>query len=102
MFQALIDNIPSPVYYKDARGVYLICNRAFREYFSVTDEQFIGKDVFQLPLRRDEAEVHHAMDQQLLAEPGVRSYELRSVRQDGTVRYDLNKKATLTADDGSV
>lgn len=102
MFQALIDNIPSPVYYKDARGVYLICNRAFREYFGLTDEQFIGKDVFELPLRREEAEVHHAMDRELLAEPGVRSYEVKCVRRDGTVRYDLNKKATIIADDGSV
>jgi hypothetical protein len=36
-----------------------------------------------LPVRREEAEVHHAMDQELLAEPGVKSYEMRSVSRDG-------------------
>ena len=30
LFQALIDNMPSPVYYKDANGIYLVYNRAFR------------------------------------------------------------------------
>lgn len=103
IFQALIDNIPSPVYYKDSRGVYLLYNKAFSEYFGLTDDQVIGKDVFQLPLRREEAEVHHAMDQELLGEPGgVRSYEIKSVRCDGSVHYDLNKKAALSGDDGSV
>jgi nitrogen-specific signal transduction histidine kinase/ActR/RegA family two-component response regulator len=42
------------------------------------------------------------MDQELLAQPGVRSYEMKSTRCDGSVRYDLNKKATLPGNDGSV
>jgi len=102
LLQTLIDNIPSPVYYKDTRGVYLIYNKAFREYFDLDDEQLIGKDLFQLPIRREEAAIHHAVDQELLAEPGVRAYEMSSNRPDGTVRHELMKKATLSGVDGTV
>jgi len=41
------------------------------------------------------------MDQELLNEPGVRSYEMKSIRADGSVHHDLNKKATLPGTDGS-
>lgn len=44
--------------------------------------------------------MHHAMDQELLNEPGVRSYEMKSMRADGSVHHDLNKKATLPGTDG--
>jgi nitrogen-specific signal transduction histidine kinase/ActR/RegA family two-component response regulator len=40
------------------------------------------------------------MDQELLNEPGVRSYEMKSMRADGSVHHDLNKKATLPGTDG--
>jgi len=84
------------------QGVYLIYNRAFREYFDLGDEDVIGRDVFQLPLRLEEAQAHHAVDLELLGEPGVRSYEIKSVRRDGSVRYGLNRKATLSGADGRV
>jgi len=51
---------------------------------------------------RQEALTHHAMDQELLNEPGVRSYEMKSVRADGSVHHDLNKKATIPGTDGGV
>ncbi len=102
LFQALIDNIPSPVYYKDARGVYTIYNKAFREYFEISDHQFIGKDIFALPIRREDAEAHHKVDQELLREPGSKMYELRCEKLDGSVRHELVKKATITAPDGTI
>ncbi|MHB8110218.1 MAG: hybrid sensor histidine kinase/response regulator [Syntrophorhabdaceae bacterium] len=102
LFRAMIDNIPSPVYYKDTRCVYIIYNKAFRDYFGITDEQLIGNDVFQLPIRREDAKMHHAMDLEILTTPGTRMYESRTVRNDGLVRYELIKKASFTGQDGKI
>ena len=35
----LLDTIPSPIYYKNADGVYLGCNRAFAAIHGVAVEQ---------------------------------------------------------------
>ncbi len=102
LFQALIDNIPSPVYYKDTRGVYTVYNKAFREYFNIGDDQFIGKDIFSLPIPRENAEVHHNADVELLREHGSKMYELRCVNNDGSIRHELIKKATITGPDGTM
>ena len=102
LFQALIDNIPSPVYYKDARGVYTIYNKAFCEYFEVSGDELIGKDIFALPIQRQDAEVHHSADLELLREPGSKTYELRSVKNDGSTCHELVRKATITGTDGKI
>lgn len=102
LFQVLIDNMPSPVYYKDTDGIYLIYNRAFREYFGLPDEQCAGKSVFELPIGHDEAMLHHKMDQELLQSPGVCEYESAYTRPDGSVRHELVKKATFSGTDGTI
>ncbi len=38
----LLDTIPSPIYYKDAEGVYLGCNRAFAAIHGRTVEEVVG------------------------------------------------------------
>ena len=102
LFQTIIDNIPSPVYYKDADGIYLIYNRAFREYFGLPDGQCAGKTVFELPIGRDEALLHSGVDRELLSLPGVRTYESVNMKPDGTVRNELVRKATLSGADGTI
>ncbi|MFH1595552.1 MAG: PAS domain S-box protein, partial [Pseudomonadota bacterium] len=46
--ETLLDTIPSPVYYKDAAGRYLGCNRAFEEFWGKRREEVIGKDVYEM------------------------------------------------------
>lgn len=102
LFQTIIDNIPSPVYYKDTNGVYLIYNRAFREYFGLPDEQWGGKTIFELPVRHDEALLHHKVDRELFESPGVRTYESINVKPDGALRNELVRKATFSGADGTI
>lgn len=102
VFQALIDNIPSPVYYKDDRGNYRIYNKAFREYCGIAGEEFIGKDIFQLPIRREDAEIHHAVDLEILREGGTRTYELKTTHDDGIVHHGLIRKSSFTDPDGKI
>ncbi len=41
--RSLIDTIPDLIWYKDAEGVYLGCNRRFEQFFGATEQQIIGK-----------------------------------------------------------
>ena len=46
--ETLLETIPSPVFYKDASGRYLGCNRAFEEFWGKRREEVIGKDVYEM------------------------------------------------------
>jgi PAS domain S-box-containing protein len=45
---ALLDAIPTPVFYKDREGLFQGCNRAFSEFMGVTVEEIRGKRVDEL------------------------------------------------------
>jgi len=44
----LLETIPNPVYYKNEKGEYLGCNKAFEEFLSKTKQDIIGKTIFNL------------------------------------------------------
>jgi two-component system, cell cycle sensor histidine kinase and response regulator CckA len=102
LFRALIDNIPNPVYYKDSKGVYLGYNKAFQEYFGLKQDDYIGKTVFDLPIRREEAMVHHRADVDLIQLSGERTYEASVSCPGNPIRYSIAKKATFHRADGVI
>jgi PAS domain S-box-containing protein len=74
--EALMKSIPMPVFFKEADGRYLGCNKALSELLGVSLEDFIGKTVFELwPL--EQAEVFHQQDLKLLENPAHQQYEYR-------------------------
>ncbi len=102
LFRALIDNLPNPVYYKDAMGVYLGYNKAFQEYFSLKHDNYVGKTVFDLPISREEAMLHHRVDVDLIRLSGNRTYEASASCPDNSIRYSIAKKATFHKADGNI
>jgi PAS domain S-box-containing protein len=46
--QAILDNTPLAIYVKDMEGKYILINRKFRDCFNVTDEDVIGKTIYDL------------------------------------------------------
>jgi diguanylate cyclase (GGDEF)-like protein/PAS domain S-box-containing protein len=72
--QTVMDALPIAVFYKDADGVYLGCNRAFEQLINVRREEFIGKSVFDLYPEED-ARLYHRKDQELFDQDGVQIYE---------------------------
>lgn len=102
LFRALMDNIPSPVYYKDAQGVYLGYNKAFQEYFGLKHVNYMGKTVFDLPISREEAMLHHRADVELMRLPGTKTYEASASCPDKSIRYTIAKKATFHKADGTI
>ncbi len=99
--QQLINTIPNPVYYKDTRGVYLGCNRAFQEFLGRTKEEIIGRTVFDI-VQPDLAKSIYERDAALFRRTGVRSYEGTYQFGDGNRRDVVFNIATFSNRDGKV
>lgn len=85
--QTLLNSITSPIFYKDAVGTYIGCNKAFEQYIGKTTTEIIGKTVYELaPF--DLAQRYHQMDVSLLESGGSQVYEASVVYADG-VRHDV-------------
>lgn len=92
--ETLIDTIPSPVFYKDRRGFYTGCNRAFLDFLGRREDEVLGKTVFELAPQEIAAR-YHEMDEELYARPGRQHYEWMVQRPDGGRRNVMFDKATL-------
>ncbi|MBI5302564.1 MAG: PAS domain S-box protein [Chloroflexi bacterium] len=99
--QKLIDTIPAPVYYKDTRGAYRGCNRAYEEFYGVTAADLIGKTAYDIH-PQEIAEQYTALDHALLAQTGAQQHEARARRADGDARDILLNKATYTDAHGNL
>lgn len=99
--QVLMDAVPSPLFYKNAAGVYIGCNRAFEQYLGKTREELIGKTVYDIS-PPDLATRYDTADRELLANPGVQTYEASVVYADGSRHNVIFHKATFNDVDGRV
>ncbi|MGE5469323.1 MAG: putative bifunctional diguanylate cyclase/phosphodiesterase [Bacteroidota bacterium] len=97
----LVDTIPSPVFFKDEKGVYLGCNTAFEQYIGLPREGLIGRSVYDIS-PKDLADKYFATDQALFRQPGKQSYEALVSYADGSRRDVVFYKATFNKADGSL
>ena len=73
-FEKLINSIPTPVFYKDANGIYRGCNKHFEEYLGLRKDDIIGKSVYDIS-PPDLANNYYMKDKELLDNPGEQKYE---------------------------
>src|SRR5689334_1695536 len=100
--QQLIDVLPVPVFFKSRDGRYLGVNRAWEEFFGVSRQSFVGKQVSDLyPQSPWVAAEHQAMDDELWKKPGSQSYEIKIATRQGP-RSTIYHKATFNGADGKV
>jgi len=92
--RALLDAMPSPVFYKDAAGGYLGVNRAFEAYLGLERSQLIGKSVFDIS-PPEFAQLYFEADRELLRRGGEQRYESRVVYADGTPHDVIFYKAVF-------
>ncbi|MFA5182501.1 MAG: PAS domain S-box protein [Syntrophales bacterium] len=92
---ALLDTIPSPIFYKDTAGKYLGCNRAYVEIMGKSREEVVGKDVYNL-YPPEIADLYVKKDRELYEHPGNQIYDGKFSAADGTVRDVIISKATYT------
>jgi PAS domain S-box-containing protein len=93
MIESLLDAIPVPVFYKNVRGIYTGCNRAFATFIGKPKDEIIGKTVYEVA-PPDLADIYHKADDELLHHPGKQVYETSVIAVDGA-RHDVvfNKAA---------
>ena len=99
--QILMDTVPSPIFYKDAEGLYLGGNKAFEQYIGLSAEQFIGKTAHDL-FPADLAQRYESADRDLLSKAGTQTFEGSIAHVDGTRRNVIFNKASLSDFDGKV
>ena len=92
--QHLMDNIPSPVYYKSVEGQYLGCNLAYEKLIGKGRDKILNKsaqDIFS----RELADKLIEMDKKLLENPGTQVFEYSLASSDGLVHNVIFNKATF-------
>jgi PAS domain S-box-containing protein len=99
--RVLINTIPTPVYYKNAEGVYVGCNKAFEEDLGLSKEQILGKSVYDIA-PEDLADKYHQADIELFKQRGIQSYEGPVIYKDGSKHDVIFYKATFSKADGTL
>ncbi len=99
--QMMVNAIPTPVFYKDMEGHYLLCNKSYAQtIIGVSPETIIGKTALELEeiFPKEYAGFYQEKDIELIKDKGIQTYEGPIKCADGTVReYIVNK--TLIKDD---
>ncbi len=99
--QASLDNIPAPIFAKDAQGIYTGCNQAFVDYLGLPRDRILGKTVYDVAPPHLAA-VYDQADRQLLASGGRQVYEAQVKWADGSLRDVIFHKAVFRDRQGDV
>jgi PAS domain S-box-containing protein len=99
--QTLIDAIPSPVFYKSEKAVYVGCNKAFEQFIGRVKEDIVGKTVYDIAPHKL-ADGYHEKDVELFNRPGTQVYESCVVDKARKIRNVVFNKATFLKNDGEV
>jgi PAS domain S-box-containing protein len=97
----LLEAIPSPVFYKDAQGRYLGCNRSYELFFGISRTDVAGKTVHDLA-PRERVDQHVERDRRLIERAGTEVYEAQARNAAGAMRDVVFSKAAFRRVDGSV
>lgn len=99
--QKIIDALPIPIFYRDLKGIYQMCNKAHERFIGRDKTQIIGKSVFDLH-SRETAETYFQRDQELLHNPGEQIYETQMKRIDGSTLNVILNKAVIRNNDNEI
>jgi PAS domain S-box-containing protein len=100
--QALIDNIPYPVFYKGPDTRFLGFNRAYEETFAVRREELIGKRALDLDyLPETDRIAYQAEDEAVIASAGQVRHELPIPFADGRLHNTIYFVSGFRKADGS-
>ncbi|WP_179950214.1 RNA polymerase sigma factor [Burkholderia sp. MSMB1826] len=99
--QTHADGMVSPVFFKDANGLYTGCNDGFERFLGIDRGGILGKTVYDVAAS-DLALLYHKADLDLLADGGVQSYMAGVRRGDGSVRTVRFYKSIVCGQDGRI
>ena len=101
LMQALLNTIPSPIFYKDRNLRYVGCNRAFEELLDMPQEQIVGKTVYDIA-GESVAKTYDEHDQELIKRGGNQTYESHVKAPDANLWDVLFNKAAFRDIHGQV
>ncbi|NYT20016.1 MAG: PAS domain S-box protein [Methanosarcinales archaeon] len=100
--QELIDAIPAPICYKDKKGAYLGCNKAFENFSGIKKEEIIGKITSELQVEIQITE-SYCTDTELIETGGSRTYEKEVVYASDQKKHNVMiNKSVFTDIKGNV
>lgn len=97
--QACIDSLPTPIFFKNAEGIYVGCNKAFEGFIGLPAEKVIGSSVYDVA-PEDLARRYQQADDALLARGGEQAYECEVRYADGSLHHVAFHKAAIASEDG--
>jgi len=99
--QDLINFVPVPIFYKDARGVYTGCNPAFERFTGLGKNDIIGRTVYDIAPKHL-ADIYQQKDRELFENPGLQVYETEVRSAFGDLRKTTFYKATFLRSENRV
>lgn len=97
----LIENIPSPIFYKDAQGLYRHFNKYFEEFLGLEKEQILDKTVYDVA-PEELAEVYDKADKALMASKDKQVYESMVEDADGNRKNVIFRKSAHLNEKGDI
>lgn len=97
--QACIDNLPAPIFFKNAEGIYVGCNVAFATFIGRTPDGVVGRSVYEVAPPAL-ASRYQAADDELLMRGGTQVYESEVCHSEGERRHVVFHKAAMQGGDG--
>ncbi|MEN9352780.1 MAG: hypothetical protein RL318_105 [Fibrobacterota bacterium] len=89
LLEQVLDAIPNPIFLKDSRERYLLCNRAYEEAFGTIREFVQGKTVMDFAYLTMEQRLSRVRDDKRVLEDGVEINELVQARLADGREHDL-------------
>lgn len=87
---ALVDTLPSALFYKNAKGVFVGANKTYEEAFGVSRDFMIGKTVLELPyIPEENRKAFHQEDMNIIQTCGSISREIDIDFMDGKTHTTL-------------
>lgn len=97
----ILDAIPIPIFYKGVEGRYLGVNKAFENFFGESEEELVGKTVFDVG-QKDYAEIYYRKDKELFKRGGEQVYQSKLQDYDGKLHDVVFSKATFENKKGEI
>ncbi|GEM_PF-5610626 len=100
MFRSMMNAVPIPIFYKDDKGIYRSCNKAFLDFLGYPVEKIIGATAYNVA-PPDLAKIYHEADLELMQSKGNQVYESKVKHSDGSTRDIIFYKSSICKYDGT-
>ena len=99
--QALLNSIPTAVFFKDKEGRYLGCNDMFSEIMGVKNDEIIGKKVLEL-WPDEQSMLYHQKDLEVLDKKEQQIYEDKLRNKKGEILDVIFSKTLFYDENGEI